>query len=145
MNSPKPTIAMPDQKSFNRVLIIDDDYTSQYISISLIEDMAITKDIITANNGKEGLDKIQQSCDLSPDKDDHCLILLDINMPIMNGFEFIEHLKKIGKAFLVEDRIIVLTSSTNKHDKTKMQNYGVSRYLEKPISQEKLLPLLEAM
>ncbi len=138
---------MPYQKVFKHVLIIDDDYTSRYLAKSLLEDLAISREILTANDGKQGLDKIKERClnDLTAEGNCPDLILLDINMPVMNGFEVVEELHKLGKASLIEARIIVLTSSTNTHDKNKMLGFGVKGYLEKPISEDNLLPLLQAM
>jgi CheY-like chemotaxis protein len=136
---------MPDKKTFNKVLIIDDDETCVFLTTITLKDMAIAGEITTAYDGKEGFAKINQTCDSACACDGECLILLDINMPIMNGFEVIDRLKQIGRGRLVEKNIIVLTSSSNPRDKDKMLGYKVKGYIEKPITEEKLLPLLQVM
>ncbi len=130
-------------KKFNKVLIIDDDQTSVFLTTILLGDMSIAREISTAFDGKEGLTKINQICDHACACNEECLILLDINMPIMDGFEVIEQLQQIGRTKLVETNIVVLTSSSSPRDRDKMLGYRVKGYIEKPISQEKLLPLIK--
>jgi CheY-like chemotaxis protein len=107
--------------------------------------MAKAMEISAAYNGKEGFAKINQICDSACACDGECLILLDIKMPVMDGFEVIERLHQIGRRRLVEKNIIVLTSSSNPRDKDKMKGYKVKGYIEKPITEEKLLPFLQVM
>ncbi len=131
----------------NRVLIIGVASTSIFLTSSLLEDMAISKEILTAHNGRKGLNKNKQFCLNHFRSEQHCsqLILLDINMPIMDGFELVKELQKIGQNSLIKESIVVLTSSSNARDKATMQDFGVRQYIEKPISDDKLLPLIETL
>jgi CheY-like chemotaxis protein len=75
---------MSNNKAFNRILIIDDDYASVYLTKFTLEDMGIAGQILTAKNGQEGLDQIKQYCLNEQAASVKCpdLILLDINMPL---------------------------------------------------------------
>lgn len=68
-------------------MLVDDDDSTNYLHKIIIEEMRITEQISIARNGQEALDKISDHI-----KDDQCLdlIFLDINMPVMDGFEFLQ-------------------------------------------------------
>lgn len=70
-------------KKLNCVLLVDDDITTNFLNESLIEEMDIAKQIMVAQNGKEALELIERYFN----EESSCpqLILLDINMPVMDG------------------------------------------------------------
>lgn len=130
----------------NKVLIIDDDYASVYLTKSVLEEMQVTEQIVTATNGQEGLEKVKQYCLNGQAAPLDCpdLILLDLNMPVMDGFEVLEELKRIGQSNLIEAKIIVLTSSSNKKDIEKVEAMGIKNFLVKPLTEDKLMPLISS-
>lgn len=114
------------------VLVVDDDTIFHLLIKKMLLSLGITPESIqTALTGKEALDFVVTS-HLSgiplPN-----IILLDLNMPIMSGFEFLEAYKKLplndGKT-----RIIIASSSQNAYDVTRALQLGVSHYLTKPVS-----------
>ena len=120
-----------------KVLVVDDDSVFHF----LIEKMLLTLDIKpesiqTALSGKDALDSIVTS-QLSgmplPD-----IILLDLNMPIMGGFEFLEAYKKLPLIDHGKTRIIIISSSQNEQDVNRSLQLGASRYLIKPVSETEL-------
>lgn len=123
------------------VLLVDDDYASNYLTEMIIQDMNFTSQVYSVRDGKAALEFMQQHCS-SPKEDaqPRCpdLILLDINMPIMDGFEFLEEYEKLQIKRKNPIFIILLTTSTNLRDVEKAKKYSVTAYLEKPLSEEKL-------
>ena len=79
-------------------------------------------DVVTASNGKEGLEKAAEH---KPD-----IILLDINMPVMNGHETLEHLRKDPD--LKDIPVIMFTALAEPQDVAKASAYGVADYITKP-------------
>ena len=75
------------------ILLIDDDFTTNYLHKKIISKSEIDLPIEVANNGKEGIDKLLALNKTINDKDTLVLIFLDINMPVMDGFECIEKIK----------------------------------------------------
>lgn len=113
----------------NKVLLVDDDATANYLSKELLESMHAAKEIETAENCIRALRLIAQS---SPD-----IIFLDIRMPAIDGFEFLERLK--GLALEKKVKVVMLTSSLRPEDKLKAFSYkAVIEYLEKPLTPEKV-------
>ena len=86
-------------------------------------------EVITAANGKEGLEKAAEE---NPD-----VILLDINMPVMNGYEMLERIKEYQE--LKDIPIIMVTVMCEPHDITKALAYGVSDYATKPLDFTELM------
>ncbi len=86
-------------------------------------------DVITASNGQEGLDKA------SDDKPD--LILLDTNMPVMNGHEMLEHIKK--RPDLKDIPVIMCTALCEAHDIAAASAYGIADYVTKPFDYTDLI------
>jgi CheY-like chemotaxis protein len=132
-----------DKKLFNRVLILDDDPASLYLARLMMKEAGIAEDIVTFQTAKEGLEFIKAHC-----LDDHAakeecpdLILLDINMPGMDGFDFLDALEILGKKHLIRKVVVVLTSSDYPRDQEKMQSYGVRSFIVKPITEEKIMEL----
>jgi CheY-like chemotaxis protein len=122
------------------VLLVDDDSTSNFLNQSLLEDLAITEQILVAHNGVEALDVLQIQC-----TQDNCpqLILLDINMPVMDGFEFLAAYKNLGLDHQQSVVIVMLTTSLNPSDVKQVDPGLVQGYLNKPLTKEMVHDLLQ--
>lgn len=128
---------------FDTVYVIDDDDVCQYIANSVIVESQLVKSIRMFNNGKEAIDFIESNITdiaLLPE-----IILLDLTMPVMDGWEFLENyifLKpRIGKKIF----IYVLTSSANPKDFERAKNISeVTDYVVKPITIENFTDLLKS-
>jgi CheY-like chemotaxis protein len=118
-----------------RVLLVDDDCATVYITERLLKQSGAEVDLSVARNGEEALNIVIEAC-----QREHCpeLILLDINMPIMDGFEFLEALQQSAVLSAAAIRIVVLSSSTHHLDRVRAKSYPVIDYVEKPLTLEKL-------
>lgn len=128
-------------EKINCVLLIDDDDTTNKLSQQIITKLDFAKEIKICYNGFEGMDFI-----MSFSKESHLcpeLILIDIAMPMMNGFEFIETFNKMN--FLNKERVtsVILTSSSDLKDIRKAKRMGVNDYLIKPLTKGNLIQLLQ--
>lgn len=110
------------------VLIADDDEISLLMLTMVAKSSGISANPMTFLNGKELLDYILEH----HDQQKKTLILLDINMPVMNAWEFLDSLSNSGKYTNIV--VSIVTSSTNKSDKEKAATYSrVKGFLEKPV------------
>jgi CheY-like chemotaxis protein len=133
-------------KHIKNVLIVDDDTISSYLIHLTIEEIGIAQHIAAVHNGRQALDFLQQHCS-DENIEGFCpaFILLDLNMPVMDGFEFLD---EFGRKFAaIADRIIicVLSSSSAGKDKLKALNYPILGFITKPLTEEKLKPILELL
>ena len=116
-------------KKIESVLLIDDDNIANFLHTRVMQ-MSGVSNIKTALNGKEALDSLS---DFQPD-----LMLVDINMPVMDGFQFIEEIQKQN----LDNNVLVaiLTSSSKQADMDKANIMNVA-FLEKPLDMEKVKKL----
>lgn len=122
-------------KKYKSVLLVDDDNVSCFINDRILRTFGLTESIHTVYNGKEALDFLKEHNDdqeVFPD-----LILLDVHMPVMNGFEFMEEFSKTSFNG-PSPEVIILTSSSNPVDQEKAEQYTVLAYLNKPLRFEEL-------
>jgi len=115
------------------ILIIEDDLTSIYMVPYLLR--AHDYEIIVAYDGLEGLNKAKEYI---PD-----IILLDIQMPEMNGFEVTRYLKK--DSIMKDIPVIMLTAYASIFDKNEALNAGADGYIEKPIDPDVFISQMESM
>ncbi len=111
----------------HRILIVEDNAPIRENTSELLELADYT--VITANDGLEGLDKALQ---FTPD-----LILCDIQMPLMNGYHLLQHIRK--EPSLGNSRFLFFTASSEPMDITKGLNMGANDYIVKPFKGEELL------
>ncbi len=127
------------QTLFDRILVIDDDPTSTFLITLALEEENLAGHVQTYHSAEAALAFIN-AC-YAHDSACPDLILLDLNMPAMSGFEFMDALKGSGKSRLIHERIVVLTSSTSTKDREKAGTYAVRDYLEKPLAPQALKAL----
>lgn len=127
-------------EKLDSIMLVDDDPTTNFINELLINDMAVTDELIIASNGKEALDKILNHCILN----DYCpdLILLDINMPVMDGFDFLKRFNELDFEKKHSTIVIMLTTSLNPGDIEKAKVLNVKDYINKPLVEEGLKDIL---
>ncbi len=120
-----------------KVVLIDDDETTNYLNKLIIEKSELVDKVLSFSSASEALSFFRSNST----EIDGSLILLDINMPIMNGWEFLEsygNFEKVGG-----EKIVLLTSSISPSDKKKAEgNPHVSDYRSKPLSFELLQELI---
>jgi len=127
-------------KKINTILLIDDDHITQYISKRLITRLNLCDHVKTAVNGVEAI-RYLNSIYL---EEFPALILLDINMPVMDGFEFLVNLSALYPIKIKEIKIYLLTSSTSTKDLKRMEEFScISGYINKPLTEEKLLAYIQ--
>ena len=124
------------------VLLVDDDAVNNYLTERLLKKLGLCRKIKTSNNGEEALLYLAKYCCQFEDGYPQ-LILLDYKMPEMNGIEFMESFNQINFNSSSKAKVVVLTSSENPLDKEKLEALGVDAYLIKPLTEEKLLSVLE--
>jgi CheY-like chemotaxis protein len=127
-------------KKYKSVLLVDDDQVSCFINDRILKTFGVTANIYTASNGKEALNFIQENTNNQHTFPD--LILLDLHMPVMNGFEFMEDFSKIERKGAAP-KVIILTSSANPVDRKKVEQYPILGYMNKPLLVEELNKFFE--
>ena len=122
------------------VLLVDDDQIFNLLNKKTLQHMGIANEIHIAKNGKEALDLINdyyRGARIMPE-----IILLDLNMPVMDGFSFIEAFHKLNVPNKDNTLIIIVSSSQNEADIKRAEELGVHNYLSKPLSEEDLKAVL---
>lgn len=122
--------------------MVDDDPISCFINQKIIELSEITDQIAIVHNGREALEYISKNLADSEDSKSN-LILLDLNMPVMNGFEFLEKFQSWEPELQENIEVVVLTSSYSESDIEKVKAFGIKTYLSKPLTIEGLQSLFE--
>jgi CheY-like chemotaxis protein len=128
-------------ENINCTLLIDDDEVSNYLSKSLLAKFMISNGIQTVSSGMEALQFI---VNYDPDLNS-CpeLIFLDINMPVMSGFEFLDSFSQLTFLNKEKVKIVMLTNSYNEDDVVRCKEYGVLEYVNKPLTDQKVKDLIE--
>ncbi len=119
----------------NQILLIDDEEVDLMTFKRAHETLNIAGEVSIAHNGEEAL-MMMESFGLQPE-----LIFLDINMPRMNGIEFIQILKSY-EAYR-EIPIVILTTSNHQSDKEVMHRHGIYGYFVKPYAFKDYLYMLD--
>ena len=126
---------------FRKILLVDDDETSNFLTQLVIEEMNLANDVIIKFDGASALQFLRENCLVNGSEiGGNCpdLILLDINMPVMGGLEVLEELQKIGGETLIHMLVVMLTSSVAPKDVEAATRLGVKAYLDKPLTEEKV-------
>jgi CheY-like chemotaxis protein len=122
------------------LLLVDDDPTTNFFNRHLIGRMGLFDEIHEAANGQIALEKIRELHERGESPD---MILLDINMPIMNGFEFLDKYSEFDEKMKTSVVVCMLTTSLAKEDLEKSKEYSVlSDYIDKPLYEEKMKALI---
>lgn len=111
-----------------RVMIVEDDPIISFLHKEVLKSNKIVDDPLVFMNGKEALDFI-----LNDAGEKFYLVLLDINMPVMNGWQFLDRMEN-EKEIACRMKVAIVTSSINPSDKVKAKEYlTVDYYLSKPL------------
>jgi CheY-like chemotaxis protein len=133
---------MPDKK-YKTVMLIDDNEIDNLINQKMIEAASIAENIYTHTGAKSALEFLRNMEHLPiadsvlPD-----VIFLDIDMPLMDGFQFLDEFEKLSNTLKKKSKIVMLTSSINPQDFNRSKKYlNVKLYLNKPLSHESISKL----
>jgi len=110
------------------ILLVEDDQVDVMNVKRAFEKNHITNPLFVAGDGLEALEKLRNG----EVPQGRRLVLLDLNMPKMNGIEFLNELRK--DANLAATPVVVLTTSNNERDKIEAYNLNVAGYLVKPVT-----------
>ncbi len=132
---------MVTDKSLKKLIyLIDDDHISNYITTKIIDKQPFEKLIKTFENGRIAFNElINIKWDYLSEEFDEIIIFLDINMPVMNGWEFLNACVDNHLNTLVPIRLVMLTSSIDQNDRNLSKDYKmVKEFIIKPLTPKKL-------
>jgi CheY-like chemotaxis protein len=126
------------------ILLVDDDPITNFLNQDLLESLAVTDHILVAENGQAALELLQAHCQAAR-PDCPALVLLDVQMPVLDGFGFLEAYARLALphppgAIL----LVMLSSSQHPHDLARAQALGAADFLSKPLTAGQLDRVLRA-
>lgn len=126
-------------KTTNRpILLVEDDQVDTMTVMRALKEIHVTNPVVHLENGEEALLYLQDPASEKP-----CIILLDLNMPIMNGIEFLQVVKHNDQ--LKRIPVIVLTTSDEQQDKMSSFNLGVAGYVVKPVDYRRFVEAMRSI
>ena len=132
---------------FQKVLCIDDDPIALLLSRLVLTKFNFAKEIVALNNGEEALNYLSQNeVKNNNNNNQNLVIFLDLNMPIMDGWEFLEKIQNQNYANYPNIKIILLSSSIDPSDKERSSQFPlVLEFMSKPLSKEILISVVEKL
>jgi CheY-like chemotaxis protein len=127
------------KQKLNSILLIDDDEPTNFFYRIILEESACTNHIQIEQSGSSALDYIFAPGERQPSQPLPDLIILDINMPGMDGWDFIDKYRELQKDKNFKPVIIMLSTSLNPDDEIKANEIiEISRYMHKPLTKAML-------
>ncbi|GGZ20226.1 response regulator [Echinicola pacifica] len=124
------------------ILLVDDDEPTNFINTIILKKTGKVEKIVAVQSGEEALEYLESVDRNENPKPD--LIFLDINMPGINGWDFLEEYKSLPKHQRASNVIVMLTTSVNPEDDEKSQTFQeISEYYSKPLTPEKIDKIIE--
>ncbi len=120
------------------ILLIEDDSVDAMTVKRALRELRVTNPLAHVENGEEALDYLRNANNERP-----CLILLDINMPIMNGIEFLQAVKALPGLNLIP--VVALTTSDEQEDKVDSFALGVAGYMRKPVEYQQFVEMIRTI
>ncbi len=113
-------------RSKRPILLVEDDIVDAMTVKRALKDIKVTNKMDLVGNGEEALEYLRK-----PENEEPCIILLDLNMPKMNGKEFLKIAKKDERIKKIP--VVVLTTSKEEQDRIESFNLGIAGYMIKPV------------
>jgi CheY-like chemotaxis protein len=120
------------------ILLVEDDQVDMMRVTRALKEIHVTNQIVYRENGEDALNYLQDE-----NSDKPCLILLDLNMPVMNGIEFLQAVKKDERLRGIP--VVVLTTSNDQQDKLNSFNLGVAGYVAKPVDYRQFVEVMRSI
>lgn len=112
-------IENPHKFKYNFVMLVDDDDIANFLNRKLLEICSFSRKIKGFNKSSEALDFLKERVESNEPHPE--IFFIDLNMPVMDGFELLEEMKKLFKDKFNEIKIVVLTSSVDLNDRRKVE------------------------
>jgi len=130
------------KKKLNDILLVDDSDSDNFISKRVITKANVTEKITTTYGAREALDYL--STPLEGSYPCPAIIFLDINMPDMTGWDFLDEYIKLPDDQKAEVIVCMLTTSQSEKDREKAATYNIiNNFSSKPLTIEKLMAIIE--
>jgi CheY-like chemotaxis protein len=125
-----------------RIMLIDDNKIDLFIHRELIKKLVVAKELLQHTFASDALTYLKENkADKWPD-----IIVLDIYMPVVNGFEFLIEFEKLPKASRAKCKLILVSATLDYEDVKKARaNPNVSAFIEKPVSSDKLKAIFTSL
>ena len=120
------------------ILLVEDDKVDVMTVNRALKEIKVNNPVVNPENGEEALKYLRDPASEKP-----CIILLDINMPIMNGIEFLQVMKQ--DAQLRRIPVVVLTTSGEQQDKINSFDLGVAGYMAKPVDYRQFVEIMRTI
>ena len=119
------------------ILLVDDDEATNFLNEDLLGDLAIAEHIAVVWNGQRALDYLLACLAGEPKHTRPDIIILDINMPLMDGFEFLKEYQELPPEFRVLITVVLLSTSSQFEDTSRATDSKIIEHLiEKPLKEE---------
>ena len=120
------------------ILLAEDDEVDAMTVKRALRELNVTNPLVVMENGEEALRHLHDEVNPKP-----CIILLDLNMPRMNGIEFLQAIKKDGSLRRIP--VVVLTTSREERDRVASFDLGVAGYMVKPVDYKQFVEVMRAI
>jgi len=126
-------------QKLSSVLLVDDDSTNNFLNELLFKSLDVTDRLLVAENGTQALDLIEHQAG----PDEPALILLDVNMPGMNGIQFLEAYQQLPELQRTSTVVIMLTTTMDARDLARLDELHIAGLVSKPLTKEKIDDILQ--
>jgi CheY-like chemotaxis protein len=120
------------------ILLVEDDQVDVMTILRALKEVHVGNRVVPMENGEAALEYLR-----GPGNEQPCIILLDLNMPIMNGIEFLQNIKQ--DALLRRIPVVVLTTSEEQQDKVRSFDLGVAGYMTKPVDYRQFVEVVRSI
>ncbi len=120
------------------ILLVEDDQVDALTARRALKELEVTNELVHKGDGEDALEYLRDESNAKP-----CIVLLDLNMPRMDGFEFLETVKSDN--LLKNIPVIILTTSDTNESATRSFDLGAAGYIVKPVDYRQFVESMRAV